>query len=95
MSGYVVERGKRVMFNNSSESRITLRHVGDTLYGVAIVPAGRVSVAVELRKCTRCQRRRDEKPSWRPEQVVTLGNGAPVRLRPIRPDDEPRLNGVV
>jgi len=26
-----------------------------------------------------------------PEQVVTLGNGAPVRLRPIRPDDEPRL----
>jgi len=50
MSGYVVERGKRVMFNNSSESRITLRHVGDTLYGVAIVPAGRVSVAVELRK---------------------------------------------
>ena len=26
-----------------------------------------------------------------PEQVVTLGNGASVRLRPIRPDDEPRL----
>ncbi len=50
MSGYVVERGKRVMFNNSSGSRITLRHVGDTLYGVAIVPAGRVSVAVELHK---------------------------------------------
>ena len=25
------------------------------------------------------------------EQVVTLGNGASVRLRPIRPDDEPRL----
>ena len=26
-----------------------------------------------------------------PERVVTLGNGASVRLRPIRPDDEPRL----
>lgn len=26
-----------------------------------------------------------------PEQVVTLRNGASVRLRPIRPDDEPRL----
>jgi len=26
-----------------------------------------------------------------PEQVVTLGNGTSVRLRPIRPDDEPRL----
>ena len=26
-----------------------------------------------------------------PEQVVTLRNGAPVRLRAIRPDDEPRL----
>ena len=51
MSGYVVERGKRVMFNNSSGSRITLRHVGDTLYGVAIDPAAkRVSVAIELRK---------------------------------------------
>jgi GNAT superfamily N-acetyltransferase len=26
-----------------------------------------------------------------PEQVVALRNGASVRLRPIRPDDEPRL----
>src|SRR5438309_1025008 len=26
-----------------------------------------------------------------PEQVVTLRNGASVRLRAIRPDDEPRL----
>ena len=51
MSGYVVERGKRVMFNNSSGGRITLRHAGETLYGVAIDPAGkRVSVAIELRR---------------------------------------------
>ena len=51
MSGYVVERGKRVMFNNSLGSRITLRHVGDTLYGVTVDPATkRVSVAVELHK---------------------------------------------
>ncbi len=51
MTGIVVERGKRVMFNDSSGSRMTLRHVGDTLYGVTVDPATkRVSVAVELHK---------------------------------------------
>ena len=51
MSGTVVARGKRVMFNSSLGSRITLRHVGDTLYGLTIDPAAkRLTVAIELRK---------------------------------------------
>jgi hypothetical protein len=52
MSGTVVARGKRVMFNDSSSgSGITLRHVRNTLYGVAVDPAAkRVTVAIELRK---------------------------------------------
>ncbi len=50
MSSTVVARGKRVMFNRSLGSRITLRHVGDILYGVAVDPAAkRVTVAIELR----------------------------------------------
>jgi len=51
MSGTVVARGKRVMFNSSLGSRITLRHVGDTLYGLTIDPAAkRLTVTIELRK---------------------------------------------
>ena len=51
MSGTVVEKGTRVMFNGSSGSRITLKHAGDNLYGLTIDPATkRVSVAVELHK---------------------------------------------
>ena len=52
MSGTVVANGSRVMFNEStSGSRMTLRRVGNTLYGVTIDPATkRVSVAVELHK---------------------------------------------
>jgi len=52
MAGTVGANGSRVMFNESSSgSRMTLKHVGDTLYGVTIDPATkRVSVAVELHK---------------------------------------------
>jgi len=52
MAGTVGATALGVMFNESSSgSRMTLKHVGDTLYGVTIDPATkRVSVAVELHK---------------------------------------------
>ena len=51
MAGTVAANGSRVMLNSSSGSRMTLKHAGDTLYGVVIDPATeRVSVAVELHK---------------------------------------------
>jgi hypothetical protein len=52
MSGTVVANGSRVMFNDSSSgSRMTLKHAGDTLYGITIDPATkRVTVAVKLHK---------------------------------------------
>ena len=51
MAGTVAANGSRVMLNSSSGSRMTLKHVGDTLYGIVVDPATkRVSVAVELHK---------------------------------------------
>jgi hypothetical protein len=52
MSGNVVERGSRVMFNDArSGLRMTLTRDGDTLYGVTMDPATkRVTVSVELHK---------------------------------------------
>ena len=51
MAGTVAANGSRVMLNYSSWPRMTLKHVGDTLYGVVVDPATkRVSVAVELHK---------------------------------------------
>jgi len=49
MAGTVAANGSSVMLNSSSGSRMTLKHVGDTLYGIVVDPATkRVSVAVEL-----------------------------------------------
>ena len=51
MAGTVAANGSRVMLNSSAGSRMTLKHAGDTLYGVVIDPATkRVTVAVELHK---------------------------------------------
>jgi hypothetical protein len=51
MSGRVAARGNRVMFTDASGAQMVLTRQGNTLYGVALDPAGkRATVSIELRK---------------------------------------------